>query len=980
MKRVFTFFCALCLLVSCFTVMPMKVEAAAVSQSQAVDWLWTQVGKTHGTGQCVNLIQSYYRYLGVPVQTDNADGYGWNWVPAGWERILSNYIPQPGDIAVWKANVPPDWTGPLAHVSVVVSGNADTFTTIHQNWKNIPKCVYTDNLNTSLLLYCVIRPNFSTAAYENLGNDFYAKIKNRQSGNALCSVNGNVELGKASAAAALWHFVRQSDGSYKIYDRNGRLMGVQDESTANGTNVAVYTTDTNSPADRWYLTKSASGAYCLYSALSNRVVLTLTGGQTTVGTNACMYTNDGSVFSKLFSISIEKDCNHSYKKTTQQPTCTKAGKYVYTCTICGDSYSKSIPATGHSYGSWYTVKAATCTSGKVTERKCSACSGKQTSYTSALGHSYKNGQCSRCGAVDPNANVAKITTQPKNVATTKGKTAKVTIKATGEGLKYQWYYAKKGSSSYKKISGATKSSLSVKMSSSYNGCKVYCVVKDKYGTSVKSKVVTLSMRQPAKITTQPKKTAVYAGSTAKFSIKASGDGLSYTWYYAKKGAKKYTKASDTDSIFELKASSSYNGCKVYCVVKDQYGNTVKSKVVTLTVKNKVKITTQPKSVTAVKNKTAKVTVKATGDGLKYQWYYAKKGSSSYKKLSGATKASYSVKMTSSVNGRKVYCKITDKYGNSVKSAVVTLSVKQTAKITTQPKSVKVAEGKTAKFTLKAAGDGLKYTWYYAENGASEWVESSANTNTISVKAAAKWNGYRFMCVVKDKYGNTVKSKVVTLTVQCKAKITAQPKSVSAENGKTATVTVKATGDGLKYQWYYANKGSSSYKKISGATKASYSVKMTSSVNGRKVYCKITDKYGNSVKSSVATLSMIKSVPSEYLSLVKGSWTAVYGIEKNGSVEYAYEGAYWLDIDDKGTAYIFAPFMDREREFDFTIEFVTKAGNLYCYRMKDTKASVASNGFTLDDDGVLDLTYDPVSDTVSFKYDDGCSIYLKRHNW
>ena len=86
------------------------------------------------------------------------------------------------------------------------------------------------------------------------------------------------------------------------------------------------------------------------------------------------------------------------------------------------------------------------------------------------------------------------------------------------------------------------------------------------------------------------------------------------------------------------------------------------------------ITTQPKSVTAAKNSTAKTTVKAVGDGLTYTWYYKNPGTSDFLK-SSCTSATYSTAMTSARNGREVYCVVTDKYGNTAKSNTVTLSMK-----------------------------------------------------------------------------------------------------------------------------------------------------------------------------------------------------------------------------------------------------------------------------------------------------------------
>ena len=86
------------------------------------------------------------------------------------------------------------------------------------------------------------------------------------------------------------------------------------------------------------------------------------------------------------------------------------------------------------------------------------------------------------------------------------------------------------------------------------------------------------------------------------------------------------------------------------------------------------ITTQPKSVTVAKGSTAKVTVKAVGDGLTYTWYYKNAGASSFSKTTSFTGTSYSVAMNAARDGRQVYCVVTDKYGKTAKSNTVTLSM------------------------------------------------------------------------------------------------------------------------------------------------------------------------------------------------------------------------------------------------------------------------------------------------------------------
>ena len=112
------------------------------------------------------------------------------------------------------------------------------------------------------------------------------------------------------------------------------------------------------------------------------------------------------------------------------------------------------------------------------------------------------------------------------------------------------------------------------------------------------------------------------------------------------------------------------------------------------------------------------------------------------------------------HGRKVYCKVTDKYGNTVKTKTVTLSLEAT--ITTQPKSVTVASGKTASVQVKAVGNGLTYKWYVKNAGGTKYTKSSVTTAKYSTTMNSKSAGRRVYCIVTDKYGNSVKSNTVVL--------------------------------------------------------------------------------------------------------------------------------------------------------------------------------------------------------------------------
>ena len=128
-----------------------------------------------------------------------------------------------------------------------------------------------------------------------------------------------------------------------------------------------------------------------------------------------------------------------------------------------------------------------------------------------------------------------------------------------------------------------------------------------------------------------------------------------------------------------------------------------------------------------------------------------------------TAASYSTKMNATVKDRMVYCVITDQYGNSVKTN--SASMRMAATITAQPTSVTAANGSKASVTVQAAGDGLKYQWYYKNAGATKYSKSSVAGATYSTTMSSTVKGRQVYCVVTDKYGKTAKSNVVTMNMK-----------------------------------------------------------------------------------------------------------------------------------------------------------------------------------------------------------------------
>ena len=376
--------------------------------------------------------------------------------------------------------------------------------------------------------------------------------------------------------------------------------------------------------------------------------------------------------------------------------------------------------------------------------------------------------------------IPEITTQPVNVSASAGTTANFTIEASGkEPLTYQWQSRRNASSPWTNSaqSGAKTSTLSVATLSGLNGWQFRCAVTSANGLKAYSRVATLTVTDGPVITTQPANKSVAAGSTAQFTVAASGKApLTYQWQSRKDSSATWSNSGQSGAktaTLSVATVSGLNGWQFRCIVTDVNGRSVVSNAATVTVTQTApKITTQPANKSVAAGATTKFTVAATGTGtLTYQWRSRKNSSASWSNSgqSGAKTATLSVAAISGLNGWQFRCIVTDGSGQKVTSNAATLMVTQTMlKITSQPVSVSVTAGSTAKFTVAATGSGtLTYQWLSRKNSSSSWTnsgQSGAKTATLSVATISGLNGWQFRCIVTDGSGQTVTSEIAAVIV------------------------------------------------------------------------------------------------------------------------------------------------------------------------------------------------------------------------
>lgn len=374
-----------------------------------------------------------------------------------------------------------------------------------------------------------------------------------------------------------------------------------------------------------------------------------------------------------------------------------------------------------------------------------------------------------------------------------------------EPLTYQWCYKKPGGD-WTVWEGRTHATETVSSDEIVSGTQFYCRVQGSEGKALNSDACTVTVRY-IEITRQPANVSTKANKAVHLSVEAKGKNLQYQWYYKKKVA--YTGTATyynvwngfTQPTINPPANNSWDGMTVKCRITDSDGHSVYTDESTITLlpyeDGEFQIATQPKSVSVEKaglaNQPATFSVKVkNGSEYRYQWYYKKKGQTSFNVWKGHTRASESVRPNETWDGIQLYCKLTDADGNTLQSSTATINVLD---ITQNPESRSILLGKPLTLSVKAVGTGLSYQWYYRKPGQSSFSVWKGRTHaTETVPPNATWDGIQLYCVV---YGNgramSCRSSTAMVSV---LSIATQPKNQTVTLGNAVTLSVKATGTGI----------------------------------------------------------------------------------------------------------------------------------------------------------------------------------------
>ena len=257
------------------------------------------------------------------------------------------------------------------------------------------------------------------------------------------------------SAAQRMKFIYKGNGKYLIAPEcstTGKVIDVYRPTDGDmdidwGDKIDLYQNDDNE-AQEFYVVPVGNGDYVLELASKDNFVI---GGKHTFsGANFYLQPYLNFAPSQRFRFTDASGnavdvCNHSYKETRTEPTCTAGGKLTKVCKYCGKKVEETINAPGHSWSGWSTTTYPTCTAQGVEQRTCSRCSKAETRYITALGHNYssewtidkqatcsaegsKSKHCTRCSSV------TEVTAIPKTVHSYKTTVVAPTLTSQGYTL------------------------------------------------------------------------------------------------------------------------------------------------------------------------------------------------------------------------------------------------------------------------------------------------------------------------------------------------------------------------------------------------------------------------------------------------------------------------------------------------------------------------------------------------------------------
>ncbi len=521
---------------------------------------------------------------------------------------------------------------------------------------------------------------------------------------------------------------------------------------------------------------------------------------------------------------------------TAQPTVTQ--------TLCSGStatFSVSATGSGLTY-QWQKGGVNLANGGNVSGATSSSLSLTNITTADAANYRVVVSGAAPCSAVTSNISVLLVnqiiaigTQPPTNQSVCSGTSASLNVVATGTGLTYQWRKGTTNLANGGSITGATSATLTINPTVTADAASDYNVVIT--GTApcnpLTSNNAALVVNQVVAIMNQPVGTqTLCSGSTATFSVTATGTGLTYQW---KKGGTNLGNGGNvsgaTLSTLTLTNITTADSADYTVVVSGVAPcSSITSNSATLLVNQFVAISTQPAAnQTVCSGSSVSFNVAATGTSATYQWRKGTTNLANGGSVTGATSATLTINPTVTGDAATDYNVVITGTApcNPLTSNNAALVINQAVTITNQPAATQtLCSGSTAIFSVTATGTGLTYQWKKGgTNLGNVGNVSGATLSTLTLTNITTADSADYTVVVSGAAPcSSITSNSATLLVNQIVAINTQPATTQTVcSGTSVSFNVIATGTGLSYQWRKGTTNLADAGAISGATTATLNI-------------------------------------------------------------------------------------------------------------------------------------------------------------
>ncbi|MCX6154912.1 MAG: immunoglobulin domain-containing protein [Candidatus Kapabacteria bacterium] len=209
-----------------------------------------------------------------------------------------------------------------------------------------------------------------------------------------------------------------------------------------------------------------------------------------------------------------------------------------------------------------------------------------------------------------------------------------------------------------------------------------------------------------------------------------------------------------------------------------------------TISGPTSISSQPNPITACTGLPASFSVTASGGNLSYQW---RKGGTN---IPGAINSTYTINSVLASDAGSFDCVVSGACGSATSSAAI-LTVNVSPTISQQPSSALVCLAANATFYIEGTATNPVYKWQ--KNGAD--ITGAPNSKTFTIINVSPADAGNYTCTVNGTCTTPLVSQPATLTVVQSVSITSQPLAINACESSASSLSVLASGQGMKYLWY-----------------------------------------------------------------------------------------------------------------------------------------------------------------------------------